>query len=119
MAAIILRRSAELSDTSFVRGNDNGTRPGFDPEAAHPSEKKRARRRRRVPAGYLGVDDLVDSGEARSTIYRHIKNGNLAAGKYRGRLVVAEAAFRAWASITPLRNAGTDAAGDADEARDD
>jgi hypothetical protein len=112
VAVNTLRRSAELSDTSFERGADNGTRPGFDQEAARPSAKDRPGRpgRRRLPAGFLAIDDLVEAGEAKSTLYRHVKTGRLPAHQWRGRIVVAETDYQAWLDVTPLRNPAAAAA---------
>src|SRR3984893_19431522 len=82
-----------------------------DAELSHPPETKERRRRRRArraPEGYRTISELAAAGDiARSSLYRYAKSGELPVSEWRGRIVVADAAFDAFVAVTP-RAAGGD-----------
>jgi hypothetical protein len=82
----------------------NGAQHGFGRE---PLPEFRvttpSRRNRRLPDGFLTVEDLVQRGEARSTVYRNVKTHRLPAHRWRGRIVVSETAYRDFVAVTPLQ----------------
>jgi hypothetical protein len=83
----------------------NGESQGFGLEALPKTRltKPSRRDRRRLPEGFLTVDDLVQRGEARSTVYRYVKTHRLPAHRWRGRIVVSETAYRDFVAVTPLQ----------------
>jgi hypothetical protein len=85
----------------------NGGNHGFGREALPEfGITTPSRRNRRLPNGFLTVEDLVQRGEARSTVYRNVKTHRLPAHRWRGRIVVSEKDYSDFVAVTPLRSAG-------------
>jgi hypothetical protein len=83
----------------------NGAQHGFGREALPEFRitTPPRRYRHRLPEGLLTVDDLVQRGEARSTVYRYVKTHRLPAHRWRGRIVVSEKDYSEFLAVTPLQ----------------
>ena len=68
--------------------------------------ERRPRRTRRTPPGYLSVGALaVLTSTPRSTLYLQVRNRELSASLWRGRIVVPETAVAELLAIRPLNPA--------------
>ena len=73
------------------------------PEFPSPLPREHRRRVRRAPPGYLSIGALAAmTPVSRSALYNYVRDRKLPACKWRGRLIVSEAAAREFFAVTPL-----------------
>jgi hypothetical protein len=67
-----------------------------------PNIPPRRRGSRWLPPGYIGVDDMTATAPlSRASLYREVASGRLPATRWRGRVLVAERAYRDWLATVP------------------
>ena len=72
-------------------------------ESPSPLSGGHRRRVRRTPPGYLSIGALAAmTPVSRSALYNYVRDRKLSACKWRGRLIVSEAAAREFFAVTPL-----------------